>query len=167
MNLSPERNEGTMRDGRTTGKPRADLMPEATDRYGRFWTQLRPDSTDELLALARPDLSFRDPFNSLRGADRVVALLDHMFAHASEVRFDIRRSAWSADTAFYRWGFGCRLQRPAVDARIEGVSEVQFDEAGLVAAHIDHWDAASQVYERIPGLGAVLRLVRRRLAYPG
>jgi steroid Delta-isomerase len=167
MIVSPEPNEGTMRAARATGKPPAGVMPAAVERYGRFWTGLRPDGTGALRALARPDFCFSDPFNELRGADRVVALLDHLFARASDVRFEIRRQAWSDDTAFYRWDFGCRLRRPAVAASIVGVSEVRFDETGLVATHVDHWDAASQVYERIPALGAVLRLLRRRLAVPG
>jgi hypothetical protein len=46
---------------------------------------------------------------------------------------------------------------------IDGVSEVAFDEAGKVRSHIDHWDAAGGLYERLPLIGAVLRHLRRRL----
>jgi steroid Delta-isomerase len=140
---------------------------DATARYGRFWSRLRPETTRELLALARPDLVFRDPFNELRGAATVVAMLDHLFEQARDVRFTVTAAARSGAVAFYRWDFSCRLRRPAIELPIAGVSEVRFDEAGLVAAHIDHWDAAAQVYERLPLLGPVLRRIRRRLAFPG
>ena len=142
-------------------------LAAAVERYGRFWIELRPGSTHELLALARPDLEFRDPFNVVVGAERVVALLDHMFAHAGDIRFDVLHHAWARDTAFYRWDFACRLRRPATALRIAGVSEVRFDPVGLVVSHVDHWDAAAQVYERIPLLGTLLRLARRRLAFAG
>jgi hypothetical protein len=33
--------------------------------------------------------------------------------------------------------------------------------------HLDHWDAAAQVYEQIPLLGSVLRVLRRKLSLPG
>jgi hypothetical protein len=44
------------------------------------------------------------------------------------------------------------------------MTEVHFDQSGKVAAHLDHWDAASQLYEHVPLLGGVLRIIRRRLA---
>jgi limonene-1,2-epoxide hydrolase len=147
-------NAGTMGEEPAAGKATA----EAVERYGRFWSELRPENTRDLLSLARPDLLFKDPFNELRGADRVVALLDHMFTSATEARFAVLRQAWAGDTAFYRWDFACRLRRPSMPLALVGVSEVRFDDAGLVAAHIDHWDAGAQVYARImkpsPGMRA-------------
>ena len=154
-------NAGTMGEEPKAGKATA----EAVERYGRFWSELRPANTKDLLALARPDLLFKDPFNELHGAGGVVALLDHMFANATEVRFDVLRHAWAGDTAFYRWNFACRLRRRALALELVGVSEVRFDDAGLAAIHIDHWDAGAQVYQRIPVLGLLLRTVRRRLAF--
>ena len=44
------------------------------------------------------------------------------------------------------------------------MSELHFDEAGTLRAHIDHWDAAGQLYEKLPGIGWLLRRIRRRLA---
>ena len=91
-------NGRTMGEPPGAGKPADAAMAAAVERYGRFWAELQPDTTRELLALARPELLFKDPFNEIRGVDRVVALLDHMFASATEVRFEILRHAWSGDT---------------------------------------------------------------------
>jgi steroid delta-isomerase len=157
-------NARTMGAPSDTGKPSTAAMAAAVERYGRFWSELRPDSTADLRALARPDLRFVDPFNEIVGVERVVALLDHLFAGATGVAFTIRHQAWHDDTAFYRWDFACRLKRPAMDLPLVGVSEVRFDREALVAEHVDHWDAGAQVYERLPILGAILRRVRRRLS---
>ena len=159
-------NGRTMGEPPAAGKP-ADAATAAVERNGRFWAGLKPDTTHDLVVLARLDLPFKDPFNEIRGVDRVVALLDHVFASATEVRFEILRHAWSGDTAFYRWDCGCRLNRPAVAARLVGVSEVRLDGAGRVETHIDHWDAAGQVYERVPVQGSLVRLARKRLAFLG
>lgn len=156
--------DATLGEPPATGKPPKVALDAPVARYGRFWADLRPESTRELLALARPDVRFVDPFNDVVGVHRVVALLDHMFAGASEVRFTVLRQAWAGDTAFYRWDFSCRLRRPAMTLGLVGVSEVRFHGDGLVAEHVDHWDAGAQVYERVPGLGAVLRLLKRRLS---
>ncbi len=156
-----------MGEAPSAGTPADVEMTAAVKRYCRFWAKLRPGTTRDLLALARPDLRFTDPFNKIVGANRLVALLDHMFMNATEARFDVLHYAWADDVAFYRWDFDCRLKRPPVAVRVTGVSEVRFDGAGMVLEHIDHWDAASQVYERIPVLGRLVRIARRRLAFPG
>jgi steroid Delta-isomerase len=43
------------------------------------------------------------------------------------------------------------------------VSEVRVDAAGRVTEHVDHFDAGSQLYARLPVVGPLVRLVRRRL----
>lgn len=134
------------------------------DRYARYWETLRPETIGELRALATPDLLFRDPFNELRGVEPVLALLEHMFASLDEPVFVVRRLAQDAEVGFIRWDFRCAVRRRTLT--IEGVSEIQLAADGRVAAHLDHWDAASQVYTRIPLLGSVLQQIRKRLAIP-
>ena len=63
-------------------------------------------------------------------------------------------------SVYLKWRFAWRLK--GRDWVVEGVSEIDFDQAGLVRSHVDHWDAAGQIYARIPGLGWLMRLVARR-----
>ena len=85
-----------------------------------------------------------------------------MFRDLGQPRFVVTRIASDGPVSFIRWDFTFELRgRPL---RIEGVSEVEIDGEGKVARHIDHWDAAGQVYERIPLLGGLLRQVRKRIA---
>ncbi len=35
---------------------------------------------------------------------------------------------------------------------------------GRIAAHRDYWDAAEGVYEKLPFVGALLRVIKRRMA---
>ncbi|MFQ3623490.1 MAG: nuclear transport factor 2 family protein, partial [Acetobacteraceae bacterium] len=67
-----------------------------------------------------------------------------------------------AEAGYLRWVFTIGGAGPV--RRIEGVSEIRFAASGLVSAHLDHWDSGSQVYARLPVLGAVIRAVSRRLA---
>ncbi|MGB1106503.1 MAG: hypothetical protein ACPG36_08450, partial [Candidatus Puniceispirillaceae bacterium] len=50
---------------------------------------------------------------------------------------------------------------PRTTLDFEGVSEVHVDEDELIAAHIDHWDSASQLLARLPVIGMLLRPVLR------
>jgi hypothetical protein len=45
------------------------------------------------------------------------------------------------------------------------MSEVAFGADGRALSHIDHWDAGGQFYARLPVLGTLIRLVKRRLAH--
>jgi steroid delta-isomerase len=135
-------------------------------RYAEFWVRLTPAGTGELRQLATPEMRFTDPFNDVQGVERVVALLDHMFVTLDGPRFTIRDLACSADAAFLLWDLEAGVRgRPRYGrVVIRGMSEIRF-EAARVSLHHDHWDAASQVYERLPLLGGLLKRVRRRFAF--
>jgi len=138
-------------------------IEEAVRSYIRYYDDLRPETVDGIDALVAPDVRFKDPFNDVRGRDKLRAIFADMFTVLQAPRFVVRDHAVSGRTAYLRWGFDFTLRGRAYN--IEGMSEVRFDEAGLVVEHIDHWDAAEQVYEHIPGLGALIRLVKRRMAH--
>ncbi len=59
------------------------------------------------------------------------------------------------------WRFeGLLRSKPWV---FEGASVVTLATDGRVAEHIDHWDAASAFYERLPILGSLLGWIRGRI----
>lgn len=129
--------------------------------YARFWQDLTVDGLDRMEAVFAPDIHFRDPFNDVRGRDKLRAILDHMFTATDRPRFTVTDIAESDRAAYLRWDFTFEIRgRPL---RIEGVSEVRFGVDGLAVEHIDHWDAAAQFYERLPVLGGLLRAIRRRM----
>ena len=43
------------------------------------------------------------------------------------------------------------------------MSEVIFNEQGMVIEHIDYWDSGEQFYEKIPIIGGLLRIIKNRL----
>jgi len=142
---------------------------EKAAAYARFFDTLGPASKGELRRLAHPEMRFVDPFNDVRGIDRVCAVFDHMFETTKEPRFVTQPPLVAGDTAFIKWRFTCTIDHRfyTKPMTIDGVTEVSFDATGLVIAHIDYWDAASQLYEKLPLLGSLLRLIRRRLAVTG
>jgi len=132
----------------------------ALQRYIDYWHWLTPESVRALGRVAVPGFSFRDPFNQLVGLGAVEAMLHDMFARLTDPKFEVVDAAISGDTAYLKWIF------TAKGWRLEGMSEVQFNADGLALRHVDHWDAAAQVYERLPVIGWVLRFLRRRLGHP-
>lgn len=130
--------------------------------YAGFFETLSRESCAGFTALAIADIRFKDPFNDLRGRDKVVRLFRQMFEDVEAPRFVVTRIAVDGDMAFLRWSF--HFRRKGRPWTIEGVSEVAFDSDGMVVAHVDHWDAAEQVYGRIPLLAGLLQWLKRRVA---
>jgi steroid delta-isomerase len=47
---------------------------------------------------------------------------------------------------------------------IRGASHLRFDADGKVVWHRDYWDAAEELYAKLPGIGWLMRTLGRRLA---
>jgi hypothetical protein len=71
--------------------------------------------------------------------------------------------AWGQqeDTVYIKWIFSYKYK--SSHREFEGMSEVRFSNEGKVASHIDHWDAARNVYETVPVLGFILRKIRKHV----
>jgi hypothetical protein len=102
----------------------------------------------------------------VRGIEKVCAIFDHMFEISDDIRFATETPLVADQIAFIKWRFTCRVKSRfmAKPLTIDGITEVHFDECGRITEHIDYWDAARQIYEEVPLLGGVLRMIRSRLA---
>ena len=130
--------------------------------YGRYFEDLTPDTLPEIARIATPDMRFRDPFNDVRGIDDVVRLLGTMYAHGTP-RFEILDRALGQSAGYILWRFTNDPGGGRAPFVITGMSEIHFAPDGRISEHIDHWDSGGQFYERIPVLGWLIRLVRKRL----
>jgi hypothetical protein len=140
------------------------LMEAQCSRWIRLFSELDRagvPTLGQLSAVAVDDVHFSDPFNDIRGLQAMQRVLEHTRRHVRDVRFSVHDTAWSGATAYVRWSMKGRV-RVIGEWHVEGVSEIRFAGDGRVSHHIDHWDAASQFFARLPVIGWLLR----RLAAP-
>lgn len=131
-------------------------------RYIDFLENLTPESLEQLGDFVTGDIRFRDPFNDVRGADRMHAVFRHMFAAVGPVTLKVCQGASDGNVLYLQWVFSAQLRGHPWS--FDGTSVVTFASSGLVEEHIDYWDAATAFYERLPVIGWLLRRVRRRVA---
>lgn len=140
-------------------------MTRQVQAYGDFFSSLSPQGLDRLDGLFAPDARFRDPFNDVTGVPAIRQVFEHMYKVCPAPRFEVREWAFTGRTAFIRWRFtDGPPEGRSMALDVDGMSRVVFDAQGRVVEHVDYWDPAAQLYERIPLLGAVLRALRRRLS---
>jgi hypothetical protein len=46
----------------------------------------------------------------------------------------------------------------------EGVSRLKMNDEGRVIEHIDYWDAAEHLYAKMPIIGWLIGIIKRRIA---
>ncbi len=122
---------------------------------------LTPATVDAVAAHYAHDARFRDPFNDVRGRAAVACIFSHMFEQVEAPRFEVHSAMCQGDDVWLEWTMHFRMRGRA--QRIEGASRLRFDAAGRVAEHRDYWDAAQELYEKLPLIGALMRWLRRRL----
>lgn len=133
----------------------------------RFYQELRLDTVAQLPALYAPDAWFKDPFNEVRGTEAIQRIFTHMFAQVASPRFIVTEKFSNAGAAMLVWEFHFRTRGSwgGTQAQvIRGVSHLKFNAEGLVTYHRDYWDAAEELYAKLPLLGAVIRRLRQALS---
>ncbi len=123
---------------------------------------IAPDTLSELAGIYTDDVYFKDPFNEVRGLAAVTRIFAHMFEQVDAPRFVITGNVLQGDQAFVTWDFRFRMKRFARDEQcIRGASQLKFAADGRACFHRDYWDAAEELYEKLPVLGALMRALKR------
>ncbi len=141
------------------------LSPSAaTARIVAFFEKLAPAHLYGLELIYSADARFKDPFNEVRGVPAIRKIFAHMFATLQEPRFVVTTQVLDGSNCFLTWNFHFAVERLHAGAPqvIRGASHLVFDEAGRICVHRDYWDAAEELYEKMPLLGSLMRWLKER-----
>lgn len=110
------------------------------------------------------DASFKDPFNDVRGPPAIRRVFDHMFEQVHSPRFVVHLALAEGDECFLTWDFLFRFRAgPRREQTVRGSTHLRFSADGRIAMHRDYWDAAEELYEKLPLLGTLMRWLKRRV----
>jgi ketosteroid isomerase-like protein len=139
---------------------------EAAQAIVDLFEDLKPEDLAWLGQYYAPDAYFKDPFNEVRGVPAIQKIFAHMFEQLHEPRFVIADRVVQGQQAFITWRFDFRPKGPATSEvrTIRGATHLLLNEQGRITSHRDYWDAAEELYEKLPVLGALMRWLRRRLS---
>ncbi len=129
----------------------------------RFYEELSPESLARLPEFYSDDAFFKDPFNEVRGVGAIQRIFLHMFEQVATPRFEIIERIEDANGVMLVWVFHFRIRGWGKDQPqiLRGVSHLKFGADGKVAYHRDYWDAAEELYMKLPVIGGVMRALQR------
>jgi steroid Delta-isomerase len=132
-------------------------------RIVELFEWLTPADVARLGEYYAADARFKDPFNDVRGVPAIQAVFEHMYASLIAPRFVVRDIVVQGDQCFLAWDFLFRMKRfRAGEQIVRGGSHLRLARGGLIDEHRDYWDAAEELYEKLPGIGALMRWLKAR-----
>ena len=125
------------------------LAPATLPRLGEFYTA---------------DARFKDPFNEVQGIPAITRVFEHMFESLNEPRFVVTGRLVDGAQCFLVWEFRFRFRRfdTVTEQVVRGGSHLRLAPDGRVSEHRDYWDAAEELYEKLPVVGGLMRWLKRR-----
>jgi ketosteroid isomerase-like protein len=127
-----------------------------------WFESLTPATLDQLPSMYAEQARFKDPFNAVQGVPAIRAIFSHMFKALDQPRFVIHDVIVQGDQCFLTWDFHFQLKQRGTAITIHGGSHLKLDADGRITLHRDYWDAAEELYAKLPLIGALMRWLRRR-----
>lgn len=116
---------------------------------------------DEIYA---PQARFKDPFHEVVGVAAIAQVYARMFDKLQTPRFVVLDALAQGPQCFLRWDFHFCFRASTVAQKLHGASYLELDEHGRIVLHRDYWDAAEELYEKLPLLGGFMRWLKKRAA---
>lgn len=139
-------------------------MRGAVERIEAFFAALTPADVARMGEFYTADVTFKDPFNEVRGLPEVQRIFTHMYEALDNPRFVITGRVVDGAQCFLVWEFrfAFRNFHKGVEQVVRGGSHLQLAPDGRIASHRDYWDAAEELYEKLPLVGGLMRWLKRR-----
>lgn len=135
----------------------------ALSRAVTFFESISPQTLANIGEVYANDAFFKDPFNEVRGLEAIGHIYTHMFEQVDNPRFVVTLSVLEGEHAFLTWDFLFRMRRFSTEEQcVRGATHIRLDANGRIAMHRDYWDVAEELYEKLPVLGGLMRLLKRR-----
>jgi len=129
-----------------------------------YFETLQPQSLAKLNHWYSPQARFKDPFNEVRGLDAIQGVFLHMYASLENPHFVITEQVVDGHQAFLTWQFKFKFKRfdTSTEQVVLGTTHLVLDDQMRITLHRDYWDAAEELYEKLPWVGGLMRWLKKR-----
>ena len=150
--------------------PSTHAVPEAwLDGLIQAFEQLQAQDVAHMGDWYAPDARFKDPFKDVQGLAQIQSIFAHMFEKLEQPRFVVTSRMLQGKQCFLVWDFLFRFKtmQPGVEQCIRGGSHLVMglneNNQWRIVMHRDYWDAAEELYEKLPWIGGLMRWLKRRV----
>jgi steroid Delta-isomerase len=129
-----------------------------------FFETLQPASVAMIGDFYTPDAYFKDPFNEVRGLLDIQHIFSHMYVALDNPHFVVTERVVQGAQCFLVWDFKFRFKRfdTHTEQVVRGTSHLRLAPDGRISYHRDYWDAAEELYEKLPVVRRLMRWLKAR-----
>ena len=129
-----------------------------------FFETLSPQTLQALGSFYDAQARFKDPFNDVQGVVAIEKIFEHMFANLMAPHFVVTGRIVQGSQCFLTWEFrfSFRTFKQGIEQVMLGAAHLVFSRQGRVTLHRDYWDAAEELYEKLPLVGTLMRGLKKR-----
>ena len=140
------------------------MTENAVNDIVTYFETFTPQSISRVAEFYAPDAYFKDPFNEVRGHKAISGVYSHMFEALTTPRFIVTSQIVDGNTCFLIWDFKFYFKsyNKTTEQTVRGGSHLLLDANGKITSHRDYWDAAEELYEKLPVVGGVMRWLKKR-----
>ncbi len=137
---------------------------DAVNNIVAYFETLTEVSVSRLPEYYTDNAYFKDPFNEVRGVKHIQHIFAHMYTALDKPRFIITTKIVEDNACFLVWDFKFYMKKydKTKEQIIRGGSHLILNADGKIVSHRDYWDAAEELYEKLPVVGGVMRWLKKQ-----
>ena len=124
--------------------------------YLNCYRKLNKSNLEKMMEIVDEDIVFYDPFHSIKGKEKLKALLNKFIEKFGEINFKILKVMNNNQHYLVKWNLLILYRDKKI--KFDGISELTLRN-GLIISHIDYWDSGRNFYANLPFIGKIFQLV--------
>lgn len=151
----------------TTGAESDSLgnQPEWLVRYVDTYNILDASHLNLLGDIYHPQTVFVDPVHKIEGLDKLTEYFAGLYQNMNHCQFDITNVVCEGNQAAIYWEMKFSHKKIKAGETLEVIGHSLLKESsGKVIYQRDYFDVGSMVYEHVPILGSVIRLIKQKIS---
>lgn len=135
------------------------------ENYISFFENLEKTKTiKEYEKIFDKNIYFKDPFHETSSLEELYNIFQKMYKNLYYAKFEVLDSiAKDKENYILKWRFNFKLNADDYVDSFEGLSEVTFKD-GMAVSHIDYWDSAQAIYEKLPLIKYIIKFVKKQIS---
>ena len=133
------------------------------EKFQSVYNEMDKENLESLSELYAEDIVFMDPFRKMEGIHELEVYFEHLYENLTGIRFEFKNVVTDGNNSAMEWVM--RYSHKAVgggrEISVEGTSFIRYSDK--IHFHRDYYDAGEMLYEHLPLLGKILRVVKSRV----
>lgn len=139
---------------------------DVKNTFGKIFTNLKTGATAENIeAVYAEELYFNDTFRIISDRAELVEYLTETAAQVNSTTVEIMEVVKGSNDYFVKWAMEMNfdVKGTEVDSFSLGMSQLRFNDQGLIVFHQDYWDSSEAFFEHLPVVGRIVKSIKSRL----